>query len=101
LQLKNCAPLDMGLGNIHERSEGRQGEHNSPHAEPLWGTPKSPNNVTRSFFSAVHLLPKDLRFKHGGTKLASWPGRHLPSLRPLVTLYLLLLHLSLGLVEGY
>jgi len=28
------------------------------------------------------LLPKDLRFEHGGAKLASCPGRHITSLRP-------------------
>ena len=43
---------------------------------------KSPNNVTSTFFNTVHLLPKDLRFEHGGAKLASCPGRHLTSLRP-------------------
>jgi len=31
---------------------------------------------------SVHLLPKDLRFDHGGAKLASCPGLHLTSLRP-------------------
>jgi len=35
------------------------------------GTPKSPNNVTDVFFNAVYLLPKDLKFEHGGAKLAS------------------------------
>jgi len=34
------------------------------------------------FFKTVHLLPKDLRFEHGGTKLVSFPRRHLTSLRP-------------------
>jgi len=36
------------------------------------------------FFIAVHLLPvpKDLRFDHGGAKLASCPGRHLTSFCP-------------------
>jgi len=46
--------------------------------------PKSPNNVTRTSFSAVHLLLKDIRFEHGVTKLAYCPGRHLASLRPWV-----------------
>ena len=46
------------------------------------GAPKSPNNVTSTFFNTVHLVPKDLRFEHGGVKLASCPGRHLSSLRP-------------------
>ena len=31
-------------------------------AEWLRGAPKSPNNVTSTFFNAVHLLRKDLRF---------------------------------------
>jgi len=46
------------------------------------GSPKSPNNVTSTFFNTVHLLPKDLRFEHGGAKLAPCPGRCLTSLRP-------------------
>ena len=32
---------------------------------------------TSTFFNTVHLLPKKLRFEHGGAKLASWPRRHL------------------------
>jgi len=72
----------------HGRNDGVQEGHNSPGAESLWGrwitagSPKSPNNVTSTFFSAVHLLPKDLSFAHGGAKLASCLGRHLTSLRP-------------------
>jgi len=46
------------------------------------GVPKSPNNVTSTFFNTVDLLPKDLRFEHGGGEIASCPGRHLSSLRP-------------------
>jgi len=45
------------------------------------GAPKSSNNVTSTFFNTVHLLPKDLKFEHGGIKLASCPGRCLTSLR--------------------
>jgi len=26
------------------------------------GSPKNPNNVTRTFFNTVHLLPEDFRF---------------------------------------
>jgi len=68
--------------------------HNSPGPESLWGcritagkaelllrASKSPNNVTSSFFNTVRLLPKDFRFQHGDTKLASCPGRHPTSLR--------------------
>jgi len=43
---------------------------------------KSPDNVTSTFFNRVYLLPKDLSFEHGGTKLASCPGPHITSLRP-------------------
>ena len=46
------------------------------------GSPKSPTNVTSTFFIAMILLSKELRFEHGGVKLASCPGRHLTSLRP-------------------
>jgi len=46
------------------------------------GAPKSPNNVTSTFFNTVHLLPKGLRFEHGSAKVASCPGRHITSLRP-------------------
>jgi len=37
-------------------------------------TPKSPNNVTSTFFSAVHLLPKDFRFEPRGAKLIFVPA---------------------------
>jgi len=43
--------------------------------------PKSPNNVTSTCFNIENLLPKDIRFEHGGAKLASCPVRHLASLR--------------------
>ena len=46
------------------------------------GAPKSPNNVTSTFFNIVHLLPKVLRFEHWGAALAFWPGRHLTFSRP-------------------
>ena len=36
----------------------------------------------KHFFKTVHLLPKDLRFEHGGAKLVSCPRCHLTSLRP-------------------
>jgi len=46
------------------------------------GAEKS-NNATRTFFSTIHLLPKDLSFEHGSVKLASSPGtikpRHAPA----------------------
>jgi len=64
-----------------EWSGGVTRGHNCPGAESLRGAPKSPKNVTGTFFNTAHLLPKDLRFKHGGAKLASCPGRHLTSVR--------------------
>jgi len=30
---------------------------------------ENPNNVTGTFFNAVHLLPEDLRFEHGAPNL--------------------------------
>jgi len=50
-------------------------------AEILRGRQKN-NNVTRTFFNTVHLLPEDLRFENGSAKLASCTGRQLTSLRP-------------------
>jgi len=55
-------------------TRGDKGER-FPGAESLWGTeslrrvPKSPNNVTSTFFNAVYLLPKDLRFDNGAPNL--------------------------------
>jgi len=43
---------------------------------------KSPNNVTSTSFSTVHLLPKGLRFEYWGAKLTSCLERHMASLRP-------------------
>ena len=51
-------------------------------AESLREAPKSPNTITSTFFNTVNLLPKELRFEHGGTKLVFCPGRHLTSSRP-------------------
>jgi len=53
-------------------------------AELLREAPKSPNTITSTFFNTVNLLPKELRFEHGGAKLASCPGRHLTSVHPRV-----------------
>ena len=43
---------------------------------------KSPNNFISAFLNTVYLLPKNLRFEHGGANLASCPRRHLTSLHP-------------------
>jgi len=64
------------------RNEEGQGGHNSPGAESLRGAPKILNNAKSTFLHTVHLPPKDLRFEHGGAKLAFFPRCHLTSLRP-------------------
>jgi len=73
------------------RNKGAKG-YNSPGGESLWGrriTMGAPNHCgwrrnvsTSTFFNTVLKLLKDLRFEHGGAKLASYPGRHLTLLRP-------------------
>jgi len=70
-----------------ERNERGKEEHNSPGAESLWGRRMTAGDAEKSqhfhkYFNTVQLLPKDLRFEHGGAKLVSCPGRHLTSLRP-------------------
>jgi len=59
--------------------------------ELLREPPKSPNNVSSTFFNTANLLSEELRFYHGGAKLRPWgcrfdhggaklvfcPGRHL------------------------
>ena len=45
------------------------------------GSQKS-QHCHKQFFKTVHLLPKHLRFEHGGAKLVSCPRRRLTSLRP-------------------
>ena len=63
------------------RNEGEQGGRNSPGAESLRGRRKV-LTMSKVLSLAAHLLPKDLRFEHGGAKLVSCPGRHLTSLHP-------------------
>jgi len=62
----------------HERNE----ECTIAGRQILAGGTKIPRNVTSTSFNTVYLLPKDLRFEHGGAKLASCPARYLTSLRP-------------------
>jgi len=40
--------------------------------ELLLEAPKSPNNVTSTFFNTVKLPSKELRLDHGGAKLRPW-----------------------------
>jgi len=61
----------VGWGRLRA-VRGGQGGSNSPGAESLRGHQKGPTIIT--FFNAVYLLPKDLRFEHGGAKLASCPA---------------------------
>jgi len=49
-------------------------------AESLWVRRKVPT-MSQLLCSTAHLLPKDLRFEHGGAKLVSCTERHLTSLR--------------------
>jgi len=63
------------------RNDGGARGEQYPGAESLRGAPKSPNNVISTFFNTVNFIPKDLRFKYGGAKLASCPGRRLTALR--------------------
>ena len=71
----------LAYRSIQGCNEGARGAQCPLGAESL-GPPKSPNNVASTFCDKVHLLPKDLRFKHGGAKLVSCPGRHFTSVRP-------------------
>ena len=46
-------------------TRGARGEQ-FPGRRMTASAPKSPNNVTSTFFNTVRLLPKDLRFEHRG-----------------------------------
>jgi len=78
-----CACGWLGCRPSRDVTRGTWG-HNSPGAESLRWTLKSLNNVRCAFFNTVNLLPKDLRFEHGGAKLA--PGaiqpRYAPEAKP-------------------
>jgi len=50
------------------------GGNNSPGAESVRETPKSPKNVTCTFFNTVNLLQKEVRFEHGAPNLLLAPG---------------------------
>ena len=41
------------------------------------GGAENSNIIASAFFNTVHLLPKDVRFKHGGAKTASCPEHQL------------------------
>jgi len=81
-------PVDSLFVTFVDRSVtgGRQGRKNFPGAKSTWGRritaggdewlrapPKSPINVTSTFFNTVHLLPKDLRFRIWGRQTCFLP----------------------------
>jgi len=53
-----------------------------PRVPNHWGALKSPNSVASTFFNAVHLLVKGLRFKHGTPNLLLAPGAIYPRYAP-------------------
>jgi len=61
----------------HGRNEGCKGV-TIPRASSHWGGEKS-QQCRSAFCNTVYLLPKDLRFEHGGAKLVPCPGRQLTS----------------------
>jgi len=66
------------------RNEGGKGKtvHRAPNH---WGALKSPSNVASALFNTVHLLSKDLTFKHRVAKFVACPRRHLASMCPCVS----------------
>jgi len=70
------------FSDLHNTSDVTRGVRRTiPRARNHCRGPKSPNKSSTLFFKTVHLLPKDLRFEHGGVKLVSCPTRHLTSFR--------------------
>ena len=69
------------------RNDGGKGGTIPQATNHYWGTEKSQRSH-KYFLSLniVHLLSKNLKFEHGGAKLASCPGRHLASIRPCSTI---------------
>jgi len=73
--------------NIHNAPGAKgattgKGGHNYSGAKELWGRRMTTGGAEKSQQCQILLLQKDLRFEHGGAKLASCPGRHLTSLHP-------------------
>jgi len=77
--------LDSDNDVCCHQSRGETKGGATPRALNHRDAPKSTNNVSSNFFITTRLLLKDLRFKHGGAKLVSCPGRHLTSVRPCTT----------------
>jgi len=74
------------IRDVTREARGKQFQSANSLRETLndYGDAKSRNNLATTFFNTVHLLPKDIRFEHGGTKLAFCPRHHLALLRPWV-----------------
>ena len=62
--------LRSTLGHNEDGARGAQfpGRRITMGRKSLRGAPKSPSNVTNTFFSRVLLLPKDISFEHGSAK---------------------------------
>jgi len=64
----------------HHQGVTRRARGTIPRKLNHCGGPKSYNNVISTSFNTAYLLPKDLRFEHGGANLVSYPRRRLTSL---------------------
>ena len=72
----------------NERGQGgaiTRGPSHYGGAKSLRGAPKSPTNVTSTSFNTVHLLPKELRFEHGGRQTCFLPRAPSNLVAPLIT----------------
>jgi len=58
----------------HQRRNERGQGGTIPLVPNHCGGPKSHNNVISTFFNTVHMLPKGLRFEHGGANLFLAPS---------------------------
>jgi len=68
------------LHNTSNVTKGGKGEQFS--GRRITAAGQKVTTMWSTFFKTVNLFPKDLRFEHGGAKLASFPRHHLTSLRP-------------------
>jgi len=77
-------PCILGSNEVYEactvRGVTTGGE--IPPAPGHYGGAEKSQQFQTQFLQYSNFLAKDLRFEHGGAKLASCPGRHLTSLRP-------------------
>jgi len=84
---KMCIGMKLFVKKVVKKAQSRnEGCATSPDAELLWGGEllrgrRKVLTMSQVLSSTTDLLPKDLRFEHGGTKLVSCPRRNLTSLR--------------------